>query len=225
MPALLWERLVGPSGISTLLHTALMQATALFSWLFVFYFYWSIVDVQCCVSFCCTAKWISYPHTCCSVTKSIWPHGSKHNGLPCPSLSPGVCWNSCPLSHELWWCYLTISSSIFPFSCPQSCPASRSFPMSQLLASGCQSIGASASASVLPMNFKGWFPLRLTGLISLQSKGLSGVFSNTTVQKHQFFNAQCSSWPNSHIHALLLEKPSVQFSCSVVSDSLRPHES
>ena len=152
MPALLWERLVGPSGISTLLHTALMQATALFSWLFVFYFYWSIVDVQCCVSFCCTAKWISYQHTCCSVTKSMWPHGSKHNGLPCPSLSPGVCWNSCPLSR---WCYPTILSSVVLFSsCLQSFPVSRSSLMCQLFTSGGQSIGVSASAPIFPMIFR-----------------------------------------------------------------------
>ena len=124
IPALLWEGLVSPSGISTLLHTALMQATALFSWLSVFNFYWSIADLQC-VSFCSTAKWINYPHTCCcSVTKPMWSYGPKHHGLPCPSVSPGVCPNSCPLNQ---WCHPIISSAITPFSCPQSFPASGSF--------------------------------------------------------------------------------------------------
>ena len=119
--------------------------------------------------------------------------------------SPGACSNSCPLS---WWCHPTISSSVVPFSpCLQSFPASESFPMSQFFASGGQSIGASASASVLPMTIQGWFPLGLTGLISLLSKGLSRVFSNTTVRKHQFFSAQPSLWSNSHIHIWLLEKP------------------
>ena len=113
------------------------------------------------------------------VSESLWPHGPQHARLPCPPPYPGVCSNSCPLSQ---WCHPTISSSFVPFSsCLQSLPASGSFPMSQLFASGDQSIGASASASVLPMNIQGWFPLGLTGLISLQSKGLSRVFSNTTV--------------------------------------------
>ena len=130
---------------------------------------------------------------CCSVTKSsgsLWPHGLQHTWLPCRSPSPRVCSNSCSLS---WWCYLIISSSEAPFSfCLQSFPASGSFPMSQLFASGGQSIGASASTSVLPMNIQGWFPLGLTGLISLQSKGLSRVFSSTTIRKHQFFSTQLS---------------------------------
>ena len=109
-----------------------------------------------------------------------------------------VCSNSPPLSQL---CYLTISSSPVPFfSCLQSFPASGSFLMSQLFTSGGQSIGASASARILPMNIQGWFPLGLTGLISLQCKGLSRVFSSTTVQKHQFFSAQLSLWSNSHIH-------------------------
>ena len=106
--------------------------------------------------------------------------------------------NSCPLS---WWCHPTISSSVACFcSCPQSFPASGSFPMSQLLASGSQSIRASASTSVPPMNIQDWSPLGLTGLISLQSKGLSRAFSNSAVQKHQFFSAQLSLWSTSHIH-------------------------
>ena len=138
-----------------------------------------------------------------SVSNCLWPHGLQHTRLPCPLLSPGVCSNSCPLSQ---WCHPTISSSVTPFSsCPQSFPASESFPISWLFASGSQSIGASASTSVLPMNIQGWFPLELIGLI-LRSKGLSMVFSSTTVQKHQFFNAQLSSWFNSHIHTWLLEK-------------------
>ena len=110
---------------------------------------------------------------------------------PCPSPAPGVHSNSCPLSR---WCHLAISSSVFPFSsCPQSLPASRSFPMSQLFAWGGQSIGVSALASVLPKKSQDWSPLGWTGWTSLQSKGLSRVFSNTTVQKHQFFGAQPSS--------------------------------
>ena len=120
----------------------------------------------------------------------LGPHGLQHARLPCPSPTPRACSNSCPLS---WWCHPTISSSVFPFfSYLQSFPASGSFPVSQFFASGGQSIGASASASVLPMNIQDWFPLGWTGLISLESKGLSSVFSNTTVQKHQFFSAQLS---------------------------------
>ena len=113
--------------------------------------------------------------------------------------------NSYPSSQ---WCHQTISSSVVHFSCPQSFPALGSFPMSQLSISGGQSTGASASASVLPMNIQDWFPLGLTDLISLQSKGLSRVFSDTTVQKHQLFGAQLSLSSNSHIHTWLLEKPS-----------------
>jgi len=129
----------------------------------------------------------------------------KHTRLPCPSPSSWVCSTSCPLS---LWCHLTISSSIAPFSsCLQSFPASGSFPVSRLFASGGQSIGASASASVLSMNIQSWFPLGFTDLISLVSKGLSRVFSNTTVQKHQFFGTQPSLWSNSHICTWLLEKP------------------
>ena len=121
------------------------------------------------------------------------------------SITNSQCSNSCPLSR---WCHLTISSSVVPFSsCPKSFPASGSFPMSQLFTSGGQSIGISASASVLPMNIQDWFPLRLTGLIFLQSKRLSRVFSNTTVQKHQCFGTQLSLWSHSHIHRWLLEKP------------------
>ena len=133
------------------------------------------------------------------------PHGLQPARLPCPSLPPRPCSNSCALS---WWCHPTISSSVVPFfSCLQSFPASGSFLMNWLFASGCQSIRAPASASVLPMNIQGWFPLECTGWISLQSKRLSRVFSNTTVQKHQFFGPQLSLWSNSYIHAWLLEKP------------------
>ena len=122
------------------------------------------------------------------MSESLPPHGLQHARPPCPSPTPGVYSNSCPLS---WWCHPAISSSVIPFSSRcQSFPASRSFPMSQFFTSGVQSIAASASASVLPMNIHHWFPLGWTGWISLQSKGLSRVFSNTTVQKHQFFNIQ-----------------------------------
>ena len=115
--------------------------------------------------------------------------------VPCPSPAPENCSNSCTW---ILWCHPIISSSVIPFSCLQSFPASGSFPMSQFLTSGGENIGASASASTLPMNIQDWFPLGLTGLI-LQSKGLSRVFSNTTVQKHQFFSAQLSLGSNSHI--------------------------
>ena len=122
------------------------------------------------------------------MSDSLRPHELQQNRLPCPSLSPWACSNSCPSS---WWCHPTILSSVVPFSsCPQSFPASGSFPMSRLFASGGQSIGVSASASVLPMNIQDWFPLGWTGWISLQSKGLSRVLANPTVQKHQFFSAQ-----------------------------------
>ena len=124
--------------------------------------------------------------------------------LPRPSPTPGTCSNSYPLSQ---WCYPTISSPVVPFSsCLQSFPASGAFPVSHFFASGGQSIGISASASVLLMNIQDWFPLWLTGWIFLLSKGLARVFSNTTVQKHQFFNAQLSLYSNSHIHTWLLEK-------------------
>ena len=137
--------------------------------------------------------------------RSLRPHRLQHTRLPCPSPTPRVYSNSCPLS---WWCHPAISSSVVPFSfCLQSFPASGSFPMSQLFTSGGQSIGVSASISVLPVNIRDWFPLEWTGWISLKSKGLSRVFSNTTVQKHQFFGAQLSWWSNSHIHPWLLEKP------------------
>ena len=120
------------------------------------------------------------------MSDSLWPHESQHARPRCSSPTPGVHPNSCPLSR---WCHPTISSSVIPFFCPQSFPASGSFQMSQLFASGVQSIGVSASTSVLPMNTQDWSPLGWTGGISLQSKGLSRIFSNTTVQKHQFFSA------------------------------------
>ena len=139
------------------------------------------------------------------MSDSLWPHESQDTRPPCPSPTPRVHPNLCPSS---WWCHPTISSSVVPFSsCPQSLPTSESFPMSQLFAWDGQSIGVSASASVLPMNTQDWSPLGSTGWISLQSKGLSRIFSNTTVQKHQFFGAQPSLQSNSHIHTWPLEKP------------------
>ena len=146
-------------------------------------------------------KFISFQSSHSVVSDSLRPHGLKHTRPPCPLPTPGVYSNSCPSS---WWCHPTIPSSEVPFSCLQSCPASGCFLMSQFFTSGGQSIGTSASASVLPMNIQDWFPLGSTGLISLLSKGLSRVFSNTTVQKHQFFGTQFSIWSNSHIR--LLEK-------------------
>ena len=137
-------------------------------------------------------------------SNSLRPHGLQHSRLSCPSSIPGVCWNSCPSSR---WFHTTISSSVISFSsCLQSFPALGFFLISQLFASGGQSIGASTSASVLPMSIQGWFLIRLTDLIFLLSKGLSRVFSSTTVQKHQFFGSQPSLWSHSHICTWLQEK-------------------
>ena len=139
-----------------------------------------------------------------AMSGSLRPHGLQHVRLPCASLSPRVCSDSYPLSR--WW-HPTISSSALPLSsCPQSFSASGSFPMSQFFTSGGQSIGVSASASVLPMDIQDWFPLGLTGLISLLSTGLSRVFFDTKVQKHHLFGSKPSLWSNSDIHTWLLEK-------------------
>ena len=137
------------------------------------------------------------------VSNSLWPHESQDARPPCPSPTPGVHANSRPLSR---WCHPAISSSVIPFSsCPQSLPASESFPVSQLFAWGGQSTGVSALASVLPKNTQDWSPLEWTGWISLQSKGLSRVFSNTTAQKHQFLGPQLSSRSDFHIHTWRLD--------------------
>ena len=136
------------------------------------------------------------------VSDSLRPHESQHTRSPCPSPTPRVHSNPCPLSQ---WCHSTISSFVVPFSsCPQSFPASGSFQMSQLFASGVQSIGVSSSTSVLPVNTQEWSPLGWTGWISLQSEGLSRVFSNTTVQKHRFLGTQLSSQSCSHIHPYII---------------------
>ena len=150
------------------------------------FYYWDFIQHSSSVQFSCSV-----------VSDSLRPHEQQHARPPCPSPTPGVYSNPCPLSRR---CHPTISSSVVPFSsCPQTFPASWSFQMSQLFASGGQSIGVSASTSLLPKNTQdrssGW-----TGWISLQSKGLSRVFSNITVQKHQFFGTQLSSQFNSHIH-------------------------
>ena len=138
---------------------------------------------------------------------SPWSYGLQHTRILCPSPTPRACSNSYPSSQ---WCHPIISSPVIPFSsCLQSFPASGSFAMSQIFTSGGQNIGASASASVFPMNVQDWFPLGFTSLISLQSKGLSRVFSNTAVQKHQLFPAQIAFYSNSHIHTWPLEKPSL----------------
>ena len=139
------------------------------------------------------------------VSNSLRPHELQHVRPPCPSPAPRVHSNSRPLSQ---WCHPAISSSVVPFSsCPQSLPTSQSFPMSQLFTWGGQSTGVSALASFLPENTQGWSPSEWKGWISLQSKGPSRVFSNTTVQKHQFFSAQPSSQSNSRIPTWPLEKP------------------
>ena len=138
------------------------------------------------------------------MSDSLRPHELQYTRPPCPSPTPGVYSNSCPLS---LWCHPIISSSVIPFSsCLQSFPTSGSFQMSQLFISGDQNIGVSASTSVLPVNTQDWSPLGWTGWISLQSKELSAIFYNTIVQKHQFFSAQLSSQSNSHIHTWPLEK-------------------
>ena len=147
----------------------------------------------------------SVQFSCSVVSDSLRPHELQHTRPPCPSPAPGIHSNSRPSSR---WCHPAISSSVIPFSsCPQSLPASESFPMSQLFESGGQSTGVSALESFLPKNTQDWSPLEWTGWISLQSKGLSKVLSNTTVQKHQFLGAQLSPQSNSHIHTWLLEKP------------------
>ena len=130
--------------------------------------------------------------SCSFMSNSLQPHGLQPTRLPCPSLSPTVCSDSCPLSQ---WCHSTMSFSVTLFSsCPQSFPPSGSFPVGRLFG---QSFGTSVSASDLPMNIHGWFPLGLTGFISLPSKGISRIFSSTTAGKHQFFGTQPSLWPNS----------------------------
>ena len=139
-----------------------------------------------------------------AMSDSLRPHGLQHTRLPCPSPFPRAYSNSCPSS---WWCHPTVSSSVVPFSsCLQYFLASGSFLMSRLFTPGGQSTGASASALILPMNIHCWFPLGLTGLISLLFKGLSSVFSSITVQKYQFFGAQPSLWSSSHNHTWLQEK-------------------
>ena len=147
----------------------------------------------------------SVQFSCSVVSNPLWPHELQHTRPPCPSPTPGVHSDSRPLSQ---WCHPAISSSVVPFSsCPQSLPASKSFPMSQLFTWGGQSTRVSALASFLPKNTQVRSPLEWTDWISLQSKGLSRVFSNTIVQKHQLFGAQLSSQSNSHIHTWQLEQP------------------
>ena len=160
----------------------------------------------CLLALCVSSlKGESWKFSCLLVSNSLRLHGLQHTGLPCLSPIPGVYSNSCPLS---WWCHPTISSSVVSFSsCLQSFPESESFPVSQFFTSGGQIIGVSASASAFPMNIQDWFPLGWTGWISLQSKGLSRIFSNTTIEKHQYFGAQLSLQSNSHIHTWLMEKP------------------
>ena len=151
-----------------------------------------------------TIRTVQFSHSVMS--DSLQPHGLQNSRLPCPSPTPRACSNSRASGR---WCHPTISSSVIPFSsCLQSFPASGSFPMSQFFASGGQSTRVSVSASVLPMNIQDWFPLRLTSWISLHSKGLSRVFSNTTDQKRQSFSAQISLWSNPHIHTWLLKNHS-----------------
>ena len=145
--------------------------------------------------------------SCSVVSSSLWPPWTA--ALQASS-SFTLSWSLLRLIFMNRWCHPTISSSVAPFFCPQSFPASGSFPVSRLFASGGQSIGASASASLLPVNIQSWFLVELSGFISLLSSGLSRVFSSTTIWKHQFFGTQPSSWSNSHIYAWLLEKPQLE---------------
>ena len=152
----------------------------------------------------CNLKYM-YISSVTQLCLTLWPHESQHARPPCPSPTPRIHSDSCPSSQ---WCHPAISSSVIPFSfCPKSLSASESFPVTQLFTWGGQSTGVSALASVLPKNTQDWSPLEWIGWISLQSKGLSRVFSNTTVQKQQFFSAQPSSQSNSHIHTWPQEKP------------------
>ena len=163
----------------------------------IFQMYWPAVFIMSTFS---SVQFNSVAQSC----PTLRPHESQHARPPCPSRSPGVHSNS-RSSHR--WCHLAISTSVVPFSsCPQSLPASEFFPMSQLFAWSGQSTGVSALTSFLPKNTQNWSPSEWTGWISLQSKGLSRVFSTTTVQKHQFYSAQLSSQSNSHIHTWPLEK-------------------
>ena len=178
------------------------------------YCYWNVQLYSLCFSLALLTTMTSFEYHILDISvqfshsvmsDSLWPHELQHVRLPCPSPTLRVYPNPCPLSQ---WCHPTISSSVIPFSSRlQSFPGSGSFPMSQLFTSGGQSTGVSASTSVLPMNTQDWSPLGWIGWISMQPKGLSRVFSNTTVQKHQFFGTQLSSQSNSHIHTWLLEKP------------------
>ena len=153
------------------------------------------------------------------MSDSLQHHRLQHTKLPCPSPTYGPCSNSCPLS---WWCHPNISFSVIPFSCSQSLPASGSFPVSQLFSWAGQSTGVSALVSVLPMNTQNWSPLGWIGWTSLHSKELSRVFSNTIVQKHQFFSTQPSSESNSHIHTWPLDHTHTQnkFYTTIKLDSL-----
>ena len=171
-------------------------------------------QIWCVGSFCtpsnsqtpavCPISSVQFSHLV--VSDSLQPHESQHTRPPCPSPTPRVYSNSCPFSR---WCHPAITSSVTPFSSyTESLPTLGSFPKSQLFAWGGQSTGVSASASVLPMNTQDWSPLGWTGWISLQSKGLARVVSNTTVQKHQFFGTQFSLWTNFHIHIWLQENHS-----------------
>ena len=174
---------------------------------------WRRMDTRVCMteSLCCEPETITIVNRLSDqisrsvVSNSLRPHESQHARPPCPSPTPGAHPDPRPSSQ---WCHPAISSSVVPFSsCPQSLPASESFPMSQLFEWGGQSTGVSASASFLPKKSQGRSPSQWTGWISLQPKGLSRVFSNTTVQKHQLLSAQPSSQSNSHIHTWPQEKP------------------
>ena len=168
--------------------------------------------VWCCKEQYCIGTWIvrftnqgKFSSVQSVMSESLRPHGLQHTRPPCLPPTPGVYSKSHPLS---WWCHPTISSSVIPFSSRlQSFPASGSFPKSKFFTSDGQNIGVSASVSGLPMNIQDWFHLGWMSLVSLQSKGLSRVFYNTIVQKHQFFSAQLSLWSDSHIHTWQLEKP------------------